>query len=88
MRASSGATANSGVPMYTMRVFLKKPAMRDLTFLHVDLSWSVLNALSCAAFQTRYVPIGTSTYNGMNAPLKGDTAPSLASLVPVRSTTQ
>ena len=54
MRASRGATANSGVPIYTILVFLNVFINLLFIFLHHEPKFSVLNiAESCAAFHVK-----------------------------------
>ncbi len=87
--ALSGATANSGVPIYTILVFLNILIALLLIFLHHVLKFSVLiRAESLTAFHVKYIPRGNRTTVDTNTPTAADTAPSLASFVPVMSITQ
>ena len=63
--------------------------MVRLNFRQPALNRSALNGeASWTAFQMRKMPIGSRTNVETKAPIQAVVAPSLASLVPVRSTTQ
>ena len=89
MSSSSGATANSGVPIYTILVFFILVIIFIFSFVNHVFMLSVLKMdESFIAFQVRKMPIGNSTYDDMKTPAAAEMAPSLASFVPEMSITQ